>query len=860
MIPFKGATPADWGHFEFVLGLRGNLLPVVPDENATPAPGSKVSKFGKIPSAYDKANQAYGLKDWQKRDILDNEVALWRQDARLGLCVRTGSKSGVYAIDVDVDTYPLVDEIFGTIGIELKRSLTVRSRLNSGKFLVPIEIQDRPTLSKRIIDTEAGRIEFLADGQQFVAMGTHPSGARYEWSTDGEIIARPAEFPTLTLIEFDYLWSKLTLTFARSHSVTGTPDADRVIDDAESGTLTEISDEDWNTLLDAMRNPKLRENCADNEMWSEVGYALMSIAKTRPARELFCTWSRDVPKYESNGPENWWRAHSDQVPRSDYRHILGMARRCGWGSTANTADFDPVIPPADPLDIENQPIPETPTLRLVAGRLSDLVRQAEQILNPELYTQGNALVRIGRASELKEEGIKREGDYRSIIRMSTAYLRCKLGELARIEKFSVRAGEWVVTDCPKDFAEVIMEQRDWPTLRPLDAIARAPFVRTDGSVCDEPGYDSASQAFYIPSAEFPELAIDITMADASRALDTLLEPFAEFPFQTPSARSAFAAHILTEAARVAVDRVPMFFYTAPDAGTGKSLLCDMPSTIVHGSLPARRPWVTNSEEIRKTLFASLLAGDRSIAFDNVPTGYKARSAELCAFLTSSVWKDRKLGASEAMTVKNRSVVSASGNNITPVSDMARRSLVIRLDANSAEQKQRRFRIENLSAYVVAHRVELLMAALTIILGWQQNKAGIATRVCLPSFEEWSRMVRDPLIWLGMPDPVETQSEETDDEAGAIDEAFEALGNYFNGREFTAISIRDLSAGFSDTTGAIGQSLILAGCVDPLNPLKIGYWLRECRDKRGGGFKLIAGRKVHSTIKWLFKRIDNGDLA
>ena len=76
----------------------------------------------------------------------------------------------------------------------------------------------------------------------------------------------------------------------------------------------------------------------------------------------------------------------------------------------------------------------------------------------------------------------------------------------------------------------------------------------------------------------------------------------------------------------------MFWYTAQYAGTGKTLLSETPALIVHGVEPAGRPWVTNNhEELRKTLLASLIAGDRSIGFDNLPNGTKARSPELCAF-------------------------------------------------------------------------------------------------------------------------------------------------------------------------------------------------------------------------------------
>jgi hypothetical protein len=57
----------------------------------------------------------------------------------------------------------------------------------------------------------------------------------------------------------------------------------------------------------------------------------------------------------------------------------------------------------------------------------------------------------------------------------------------------------------------------------------------------------------------------------------------------PAARSAFVSHILTEAVRLAINCVPMFWYTAPNAGTGKTLLSEMPAMIVHGVEPAVRP-------------------------------------------------------------------------------------------------------------------------------------------------------------------------------------------------------------------------------------------------------------------------------
>jgi hypothetical protein len=851
-----GATPAEWGHLDLVLGLGGNLLPVVCDPNATPSPTSKVKKFGKIPSAYDKEGRAFGLSKWAQRDILSNEVALWRQDPRLGICVRTGSKSGVYAIDVDIEDEALSDTIDGILPLAL-----VRARQNSNKFLLPIEIQGAPHLDKRVIKTDHGIIEFLADGQQFVAVGTHPSGERYHWGLDG----LPRELRLLTLEEFESLWSRLAAlgTVAQSRPAAGAPDEGRAIEGAEGGTLTSIGGEEYTRLVSALMHPRMLADAVDNDFWSEVGYALIS---TRLANAFF-EFSRNAPKYDARAAQDWWDAHKDQTPRTDYRHIFTLARQRGWGATADTNAFAPVVvsvregtaapegQPHNPLDIEKAPLPR-PRIQVTESNEPEVVTAATSAITSEVYKQANMLARVGRPDEL-DDGVEREGDYRSILRVTPAYLRILLGTTVDFYRYDGRAKDLKRINCPADIANMVLGMGDWPRIRALEAIARAPFMRADGTVCDVGGYDARSRTILLPNATFPVLPQTITREMALDALEVLLTPFREFPHANAASGSAFIAHILTEAARSAIRTAPMFWYTAPDAGTGKTLLSEMPASIVHGVQPAIRPWVSESEEVRKTLFASLLAGDRSIMFDNVPSGHKARSAELCAFLTSPIWADRKLGASEVVKIPNRSVLSASGNNVTPVSDLARRSIVVRLDANTAERKQRRFQIRDLRAYVAAHRVELLMAALTILLGWQQNQTDNMP-VPLPSFEDWSRFVREPLIWLGMTDPVETQSEETDDESMSLSGVFEKLGSHFGSKDFTATSIRDFCSGFSDTDGSVAQLLIAAGCTDTNSPLKIGYWLRDCRDKIAGGYKLVRHGRDKSANYWLFKPVNGNE--
>jgi hypothetical protein len=142
--PRKGATAEEWGHFDFVLGLGKNLLPCVPaGDDVVVAKGSALEgKVGKIPSMFNRAGEAHGLKDWQKRVIQSAEMQQWGQDRRLNLCVRTGKISGCYGLDVDVSDPIKAREIEECVESILGFKLPKRMRDNSGKFLLTFRMKE----------------------------------------------------------------------------------------------------------------------------------------------------------------------------------------------------------------------------------------------------------------------------------------------------------------------------------------------------------------------------------------------------------------------------------------------------------------------------------------------------------------------------------------------------------------------------------------------------------------------------------------------------------------------------------------------------------------------------------------------
>lgn len=214
-----GALPGEWDHFANKLGLITDLLPVVSNPGAKISPNSKMAAIGKTPSIYNGKGQVAGIPGWTQSKAYPRDITRWDEEPDYGICIQTRS---VRAIDVDVtdedEAARIRQDIFRLVG----NHIPGRMRGNAHKFLLAFTLPGEYT--KRIIRTQHGIIEFLANGQQFVACGTHPSGSRYEWVSythdDMGERKRPEVFPELTPEQFEAVWADLEAKFAIEASAT----------------------------------------------------------------------------------------------------------------------------------------------------------------------------------------------------------------------------------------------------------------------------------------------------------------------------------------------------------------------------------------------------------------------------------------------------------------------------------------------------------------------------------------------------------------------------------------------------------------------------------------------------------------
>lgn len=257
------------------------------------------------------------------------------------------------------------------------------------------------------------------------------------------------------------------------------------------------------------------------------------------------------------------------------------------------------------------------------------------------------------------------------------------------------------------------------------------------------GYDAAT-GLLLRGGKWPHIP-DNPSPDELRAAAAVWKPFEEFPFVDDVARGVMLAAILTAVVRQTLPLAPGFSFDAPAAGSGKTLLAQCLLVLCGATAAAVIPECQDDEENRKRLLAALREGRQGILFDNIRGQYGSSAIE--ALLTTSVYEDRVLGASQMLALPTTSLILFSGNNLRLRGDLYRRILTSRIDAKTDAPERRTFALNPL-VYCQNHRQELVAAALTLLRGFVTVVSPRATPDKMGSFEAWDDRVRQAVLWIG----------------------------------------------------------------------------------------------------------------
>jgi len=485
---------------------------------------------------------------------------------------------------------------------------------------------------------------------------------------------------------------------------------------------------------------------------------------------------------------------------------------------------------------------------LAPHRLNENLQELDAALAASellIFQRSGKVVLVSVTTDCEQEEVRRAANAPVIREISVPAAQQLAMKVAKFTRWDGRKKGPVPGECPRDLAVHYLEKADGWGLRSLTGIVEAPTLRPDGTILQTPGFDAASSILYLPSGEFPSISETPIRSDALAALEALRCVVRGFEFASPDAEAVWIAAAMTAVVRKTLRTAPLFAFSAPVMGAGKTLAADLVSIIASGHEPAVMSQGRSPDEDRKRLLSVLMRGDGVIQIDNCELPVEGDA--LCAILTAPEWQERILGRSETIKVPTNAAFLATGNNLTFRGDMSTRALMCKILPRFERPEERCFSWDA-RAETSSSRAQLVTAVLTIIRAY--IVAGHPSVDCKPfgRFEEWQQWIQKPLLWLGAADPCKTRSivERNDPERETFGRLVHLWSCVFGEQ---AIRTKDIGALELALAGAPPEAreLYELACElsggkgrDVFNGVVFGKYLVAKEERLCGGYRLIQG--------------------
>jgi putative DNA primase/helicase len=387
----------------------------------------------------------------------------------------------------------------------------------------------------------------------------------------------------------------------------------------------------------------------------------------------------------------------------------------------------------------------------------------------------------------------------------------------------------------------------------LLSIVQVPVFAPDGTLHIHPGYHPEARSFYAPAPGFtlPVVPNSPSTADVERARSLILDDLlGDFPFCSEAERANAVALLLDRYVRNMIDGVtPLRLIEAPTPGSGKGLLADVLLRPTVGRRVNIMPAANDDDEWRKRITAQLIQLPEIDLIDNITSALD--SGSLSAALTAPWWSDRVLGATEMVRVPVRCTWIATANNPVMSTELARRSVRIRLDPKVDRPWERTsFRHNDLRGWADGHRADLVWSALVLVRHWIAEGSPMGTHK-IGSFEEWSAVLGGILGCGGIDGflgNLEVFYEEADLE-GAMWRQF--VGEWFARYGEAEVGIADLFG-----VAAMIEGFDFGKGSDRSQKIAFGLALNRQRDRVIGDYRVINTRTLHRAKRWRLLRSGN----
>ena len=386
-----------------------------------------------------------------------------------------------------------------------------------------------------MLDGTVARVEVLANGQQFVGFGIHP-GTRepHDWPDSS-----PLDVPQASLLVIDHTACSAFIASADQYlrKVGGQTTAERRDIDREGRKIAGLKrlDPPSRALVEEAVGHIGNTDLGYDE-WVRVGLALYA-ALGDGGRDIWEDWSGQSAKNDPACSAAKWNSFAS-VRSITAGTLFWLARQNGW--RAEQPRRVRAVRGAHKAGGNTTP-PEgnRPLIRGRAGMMPetiDLAEDAPITSGLGFYQRGSIVVRPTMTPVAISGG--RQIDAPRLVHVKAHHMAKAFTKAAHWERFDMRAGDWLSTDCSQRLAETYLAREGQWRLPVLTDLINSPTLRDDGSILDQPGYDAQTGLLFDPHGErFPLLLRDPDRDTALRALGFLQDLIATFPFVTPADRS-----------------------------------------------------------------------------------------------------------------------------------------------------------------------------------------------------------------------------------------------------------------------------------------------------------------------------------
>jgi hypothetical protein len=525
------------------------------------------------------------------------------------------------------------------------------------------------------------------------------------------------------------------------------------------------------------------------------------------------------------------------------------------GAEALRSLIDGAAPPSRPAADDDRPTIVIGTdefrvnLEAVAALASD----------PILYQRGGVLIHVIRSDAKGDPttAVRRPPGLPVVRDIPPPILRERLTRFARWVKFTGGEDEEYTPAHPPAWSVNAVHTRGvWPGIRHLEAVVNHPVLLPDGSILTANGYDPRSHLLVaIPSDLRVSVPDRPTREDVAAAVAIIDDVLGDFPFEKPEHRAAWLAGLLTPLAWFAFEGpAPLLLIDGNVRGVGKGLLADVVALVLTGRRFPVMTYTADREELRKKITSLAIEGERLVLLDNLAGAVGNDVLDMA--LTAERWKDRVLGVNRNYDGPLNVCWFATGNNVQLHADTARRCSHCRLETPEERPELRSgLKYPDLRRHVRDRRGALLSAALTILQGW--FAAGKPRHGLTPwgSFEGWSGVVREAVVFAGLPDPGETRlalQTLADRDALAVSALIDALARMDPDRRgVTTAEIVDALRKPADPAPAWCADLRSAveELCGKLDGRVLGYRFRHFARRNFGGRMLDRVSAPHGCTRW-----------